>query len=51
MVCNGAPISTFPALELYNEYWRANLAMLYAWCAFYQLPKDWLDQYREMLPG
>ena len=51
MICNGAPVATWPVLEMYNQYYRWNLAMLYAWCAVYKLPTEWLDQYQEMLPG
>lgn len=50
MICNGAPTPVWPMLSAYNEWYRWNLAMMYAWCVFYNLPTNWLDEFNN-LPG
>jgi hypothetical protein len=48
MICNGAPTPPFPLLEQYNQWYRWNLSMMYAWCVFYRLPTEWLDEFNNL---
>lgn len=47
MICNGAPPPVWPVLEQYNQWYRWNLAMIYAGCVISGGPTAFLTPWNE----